>query len=168
MNLWSRLFVLVSIALLPAVAIQAYNELDLVLARQLEVQKQAIGLAKLTAAEQQQIVQGVRHVLIALSELPAIKTRDSAACNAYLSAMKDRFPAFLTFHVADVNGMTFCDSVGGKKPINVSARGYFAEAVRNAAFTVGEFSIGLALHRRVIVFALPFSGDDGRLGGLVL
>jgi len=168
MNLWSRLFVLVAVALLPAIAIQAYNELDLVQARQLEVQKQVISLAKNTAAEQQQIVQGIRQLLIALSEFPAIKARDGATCNAYLSAMKDRFPAFLTFHVADVNGMTFCDSTGGTNPINVSGRRYFFEAIRNEAFTVGEFSIGLALHRKVIVFALPFSGEDGQLGGLVL
>ena len=87
-----------AIALLPVIAVQAYNEFDLRRARQLEVQSQAISLAKLAAAEQQQIVQGIRQVLIALSELPAIKARDSKACNAYLAAMKQRFPAFITVH----------------------------------------------------------------------
>jgi hypothetical protein len=78
----SRLFLLVAVALLPAIAIQAYNEFDLRRARQVEVQNQALSLAKLAAAEQQQIVQGIRQVLIAMSELPSIKTRDSQACNA--------------------------------------------------------------------------------------
>ena len=92
MTLLSRLFVLVAVALLPAITIQAYNEFDLRRARQVEVQDQALSLAKLAAAEQQQIVQGIRQVLIALSELPAIKARDSQACNTYLAAMQPRFP----------------------------------------------------------------------------
>jgi hypothetical protein len=84
-SLLSRLFLLVAAALLPAIAIQAYNELDLRRSRQIEVGDQALGLAKLAAAEQQQMVQGIRQLLIALSELPAIKAKDSQACDAYLS-----------------------------------------------------------------------------------
>ena len=55
-----RLFVLMAVALVPAIAIQAYNELDLRRARRIEVRNQALGLARLAAAEQQQIVQGIR------------------------------------------------------------------------------------------------------------
>jgi hypothetical protein len=55
--------VLVAVALLPAIAIQMYNEFDLRRARQVEVQNQALRLAKLAAAEQEQIVQGIRQVL---------------------------------------------------------------------------------------------------------
>jgi Na+-transporting NADH:ubiquinone oxidoreductase subunit NqrB len=103
-TLLSRLFVLVTIALLPAIAIQMYNEFDLRRARQIEVQNQALSLAKLAAAEQQQIVQGIRQVLIAMSELPSIKTRGSQACDAYLAAIQQRFPAFIRFLVTDLNG----------------------------------------------------------------
>jgi hypothetical protein len=83
--LLSRLFMLVAVALLPAIAIQSYNEFELRRSRQLEVQEQALGLAKLAAAQQQQIVEGIRQVLIALSELPAIKAKAAEACSAYLS-----------------------------------------------------------------------------------
>jgi hypothetical protein len=81
-TLLSRLLVLVAVALLPAIAIQAYNEFDLRRARQIEVQNQALNLAELAAAEQQQIVQGIHQVLITLSELPSIRARDSDSCNA--------------------------------------------------------------------------------------
>jgi signal transduction histidine kinase/HAMP domain-containing protein len=167
-TLLSRLFVLVAVALLPAITIQAYNEFDLRRARQVEVQDQALSLARLAAAEQQQIVQGIRQVLIALSELPAIKARDSQACNAYLAAMQPRFPAFLTFIVTDLDGQPFCDSNSDRKPVNVAARAYFASVLKTGAFTVGEFSIGLSVPRKVIQFALPFYGDDGRIGGVII
>jgi PAS domain S-box-containing protein len=168
MTIFSRLLTLLAVALLPAIAIQTYNEVELRRTRQVEVQNQALNLAKLAAKEQQQIVQGIRQVLIALSELPAIKARDSKACNAALVGMKSRFPAFLTFLVTDRNGEPFCDTESDRRPVNVSGRAYFAEALKTGAFTVGEFTIGLSIHRRLIHFALPFYGDDGRIGGVII
>ena len=103
-SLLSRLFALVAAAMLPAIAIQAYNEIDLRRTRQVEVQDEVRGLAKLAAAEQQQIVQGVRQAMIALSELPAIKEKDVEGCNAYLSRIKQRYPEFIAFIVVDMNG----------------------------------------------------------------
>ena len=167
-TLLSHLFLLVAVSLLPAIAIEAYNEFDLRRARQVEVQEQALSLAKLAAAEQQQTVQGIRQVLIALSELPAIKAKDVKACNAFLAGMRQRFPAFLTFIVTDLNGDPFCGMNSDHKPVNVAARAYFANVLKTGAFTVGEFSIGLSVHRKVIQFALPFYGDDGRMSGVII
>ncbi len=168
MPLISRLFVLVAFALLPAVAIQTYNEFDLRRSREIEVQDQALGLAKLAAAEQQQIVQGIRQVLIALSELPAIKAKDTQACNAYLSTIKQRYPAFLAFLVADMNGRSFCRTGGGDKPVSTAGRAYFANALNSGSFTVGEFAVGRSTGRNLIQFAVPFYGDDARMGGVVM
>ena len=168
MTILSRLFLLVAVALLPAIAIQVYNELDLRRARQVEVQNQALSLAKLAAAEQQQIVQGIRQVLIAMSELPSIKTRDSQACDAYLAGMQRRFPAFITFLVADVKGWSFCDTNSVHRPISIVGRPYFASMLKTGKFSVGEYSAGLSTGRKVIQFALPFYGDDGRMGGVIV
>src|SRR5262245_64839139 len=102
-GLLSRLFVLVALAMLPAIAIQAYNEVDLRRTRELEVQDEALGLAKLAAAEQLQIIQGVRQALTALSEVPAIKARDVEGCNAYLAKIERRYPEFIVFIVTDLS-----------------------------------------------------------------
>jgi len=128
MTILSRLLALVAVALLPAISIQAYNEVNLRRARQVDVQNQALGLAKLAAEQQQQIVQGIRQVLIALSELPAIKAKDSQGCNAAMAGMRSRFPAFLTFVATDLSGQPFCDTNTDRKPVNVSGRPYFADA----------------------------------------
>jgi len=167
-TLLSRLFVLVAVALLPVIAIQMYNEFDLRRARQVEVQDHALSLAKLAAAEQQQIVQGIREVLIAMSELPTIKTKDSQACDAYLAALQQRFPAFVTFLVAELDGRSFCDTNSDHRPISIAARPYFANILKTGTFTVGEFSAGLSTGRNVLQFALPFYDDSGRMGGLIV
>jgi signal transduction histidine kinase/HAMP domain-containing protein len=168
MMILSRLLVLVLVGMLPAISIQAYNEFDLRRARQIEVQNQAINLAKLAAEEQQQIVQGMHQVLIALSELPAIRAKKGDVCNEALVGLKSRFPAFLSFQITDTSGEPFCDTNIDRKPVNVSERAYFTEAMKTGAFTVGEYSIGLSIHRKVIQFVLPFYGDDGQIGGVII
>src|SRR5258708_19068048 len=106
--------------------------------------------------------------MIGISEIPSIKTRDSQACNAYLAAMQQRFPAFVTFLVADLKGWSFCDTNSDHRPITIAARTYFANILKTGTFTVGEFSSGLSTGRNVLQFALPFYGDDGRMGGVLV
>jgi PAS domain S-box-containing protein len=163
-----RLFALVAFALLPGIAIQLYNELDLRFSRQTEVQELALGLAKLAAAEQQQIIQGIRQALIALSELPAVKAKDAQGCEAYLSRIKERYPEFINFIVVDTNGDSFCDSNSAYEPSTAAGRGYFAGVLKTGRFTVGEFAHGRATGHNVLHFALPFYGDDGHMGGVVI
>src|SRR5258706_9244656 len=133
-------------ALLPAIAIQAYNECDQRRARILEVQSQALSLAKLTAAEQLQLIQGIRQVLVALSELPAIKAKDSQACNSYLAAVKQRFPAFLTFIVTDLTGQSSCYTTNHQKLATAAGRAYFANALKSGGCPGGELEV--ARHKR--------------------
>src|SRR6202048_4958072 len=145
-----------------------YNEFDLRRTRQDEVQTQVPSLAKLAAAEQQQNVQGIRQVLIAMSELPSIKTRDSQACDAYLAAIQQRFPAFIRFLATDLNGSSFCDATSDHKPSIAAGGAYFANVLKTGEFTVGEFSIGRLTDRKAIQFSLPFYGDDGRMDGVII
>jgi len=168
-SLLFRLFLLVAIALLPVIAIEAYNEFALVRSRQVEAQDQALALAKLTAAEQQQFIQGIRQILIALSEFPGIKSKDIPACSAYLSAIKERYPAFLSFSVTDTAGTSFCDTIGpGHTHVTAAGRPYFSTALQTGAFTVGEYSVGRLSDRNAIHFAMPFYGDDLRMSGIII
>ncbi len=168
MSLLSRLFVLAAVALVPAIAIQSYNEFCIRREREVEVHEQALNVAKLAAAEQQQIVQGIREVLVAMAELPAIKEKDSQACNAYLAAIRERFPAFISFLVTDVDGWSFCSTYADNVPVPLGHRPYFASVLQTGTFTVGEFATGQASGRKLIPFALPFYRDDGRMGGVIV
>jgi hypothetical protein len=114
------------------------------------VQSQALNLAELAAAEQQQTVQGIHQALIALSELPAIKAKDAEGCNAYLAKIKQRYPGFISFIVVDINGSSFCDVTDDHKPSTAAGRTLLADVLRTGAFTVGEFAIGRQTGRNVL------------------
>jgi signal transduction histidine kinase len=164
-SLLLRLFILVAVALLPAIAIESYNQFDLHRLRQSEVPEHALSLAKLAAAQQLQIVDGIHQVLIALSELPAIKAKDSRACSKYLLATKQRYPAFHVI-VVDMNGQSFCTATGESG--NVAGRADFVNATSSGQFAVGQFSIGVLTGRKLISFALPFYDDEGRMAGAII
>ena len=63
---------------------------------------------------------------------------------------------------------SFCDTNSDHRPITIAARAYFADILKTGVFTVGEFSAGLSTGRKVIQFVLPFYGDDGRMGGVIV
>lgn len=168
-SLLSRLFLLVAIALLPVIAIQAYNEVALFRSREVETQDHALALAKLAASEQRQFIQGIRQTLIALSEFPGIKSKDVPACTAYLAAIKDRYPAFLSFFVTDTAGVTFCNTAGaGHTPVSGAGRPYIPIALQTGVFRVGGYSVGRLTGRNVIHFAMPFYGEDRHMGGVIV
>src|SRR5262249_43962939 len=52
--------------------------------------------------------------------------------------------------------------------IELRRAGLLHRRPRNHKFTVGEFAIGRVTGRNVLHFALPFYGDDGRMGGVVI
>lgn len=103
-----------------------------------------------------------------MSEVPSIKSKDKEACDAYLAVMRQRFPAFVTVLVTDLNGVSFCDTNSDHRPIDIAGRKYFATVLKTRAFSVGEFSAGLSTGRRVIQFALPFYSSGGRMGGIIV
>ncbi|WP_024518697.1 ATP-binding protein [Bradyrhizobium sp. Tv2a-2] len=165
MTLLLRLFLLVAVALLPAIAIESYNQFDLHRLQQSEVEEHALNLAKLAAAQQLEIVEAIHQVLIALSELPAIKARDSQTCSKYLLATKQRYPAF-HFIVVDMSGKSVCSTSGESG--SVAGRADFVNATRSGHFAVGQFSTGVLTGRQLIPFALPFYDDEGRMAGAII
>jgi signal transduction histidine kinase len=65
-----------------------------------------------------------------------------------------------------MTGELFCDS-SNHKPMTIAGQPYFANALKGGGFTVGEFAVGRITGRNIILFALPFYGNDARIGGVV-
>jgi signal transduction histidine kinase len=166
MSVLPRLFILVLIAVLPALAIQASNEFDLRRSREAEVRQNALRLAQFASGELDRIVDNARVLLTALSKLAALRDHDAPACNAYLSELKQSLPQYTIVGALDVDGAPFCASadIMGQ---TAADRPYFKRALATGRFTIGEYTVGRILPKPVLPFALPFAGADGRPAGIV-
>src|SRR5690242_16080524 len=88
LTLTRRLLLLVLLALLPPLAVEAYNQLELRREREREVAAAAVRQAERLAAEERRVIDGVRQVLATLVELPEVRGQDAAACDALFAAIR--------------------------------------------------------------------------------
>src|SRR5580700_8876929 len=124
----ARLFALVLVALLPALAIQAYNEIAGRETREAEVREDALRLALSAAGETERIAENARTVLAAVANLPAIRNLDASACNSYVAALRQDFPQYIGIGAIDLKGHPFCANIPIPENEDASDREFYRVA----------------------------------------
>ncbi|UUZ76423.1 hypothetical protein LP414_01280 [Polaromonas sp. P1(28)-13] len=167
-NLRSRLVMLVVMAALPLVVYVLLHALyDEKLA--LERAKSSLQWAlSLSAANQDQKVESVRQVLLALAETPSLLALSPSACNDYLARLKERFSEYSNFGLIEPNGKLRCNALSMPNGINVSDRSYFTRAMTLGQFAVGEYLKSRVTGKEEMVFALPIREPDGPITGVAI
>ncbi|MBV9150661.1 MAG: response regulator [Alphaproteobacteria bacterium] len=165
-GLLTRLFGLVVLSILPALAVQTYNEIELRQSRGAEARNEALRLAKFASGELDRIVDNGRGLLVTLANLPALRQKDAAACTAYVTALKTAFPQYRAIGAVDLTGNAFCTTAA--VPPGTNATGPNVEdALRTGEFTVGKYVIGRLVKEPVLPLILPYRGPDDRIAGVV-
>ena len=171
MSLTKRIVGLVVLALVPALAVQGYNEYALRAARAEAVRNEAMRAARSVAADLAQFGRGARHVLGILAGLPEIRGKDPRACTAYLATVVGQVPGSFFFGVVDADGRIRCNTISSPAgSYSVADRAYFQDAMRTGGFAIGEVVMGRVTHRPTIQFAQAIVDDDGdgRPDGVVI
>ena len=169
MTLAQRLSTLVALALLPALAFQAWSSLELRNEAEAAYAAQAVAESRDAQANMGRIAEGVRQLLLALSEVEAIRAEDNAGCDAYLKLVADQFANYALLAANDPDGEILCNSLGAKAgDYSNAGRAYHLRAMASGSFAVGDLVTGNMTHLRSIHFALPFRRLDGSVGGIVL
>ena len=167
-SLLARLLLIVSIAVVPALAFQAYTEGEARRARQQLVEDEALRLVRLVASEQQRIVEGAEQVLAVIGGAPAVQDDLPALCQRLLTNLLQQSPRYSSAGVIGLDGVTVCAPVPVDRSLNASDRAYFRLALQTGGFAVGEYAISRATNRPVIHMARPFKHRDGTVAGVVM
>ena len=166
-NTLTRLFVVVFLAVLPALAIQIYNETQLKQSREAEVRQDALRLAKFASGEIDRIIDNGRALAVAIANSPAVRNKDAAACADYAAALAKIFPQYLAIGAIDRDGRVFCSSRPITPGTSAADRWYFQEAIRTGKFVIGDYAIGHLVKKPIVPLNLAFLGPDGRIAGVV-
>src|ERR1700712_5164279 len=110
MSLTTRMFVLVGLAVLPALAIQAYNEFQLRASREADIRQQVVQTTQQFGEEMGELREGANQLLVALGRLPAVSQADTTACNPLFAGMKENFKNYSFLGAARANGEVYCAS----------------------------------------------------------
>ena len=163
-SLLGRLYLLVALAVLPAIAIQAYNELALRRDRDAQMRAEAQRLAEFAASELDGLLDGAKPMLLALARTPSIRDGDAAACGQLLSELGRDLTEYSGLGAIDLAGRQRCDQAeplfGGEWRATAAARA-------QAGFHVGSFTPGETAGQSFLPITLPFRDRDGRIAGVV-
>ncbi len=162
----TRLFLLVLIAVLPAIAIQAYNEYDLRKAREADIRQRVVQITTQFGEEMGELREGARQLLLALGQLPAVKRRDSAQCDELFASLKRQYESYSLLAAADAEGNVFCAS-SKLSYHSVAEQPFFKRAMTQGGLAVGNYWVDPATGEKMIHFAHRFFDEDGRTLGLV-
>ena len=109
-------FLLVAIAMAPALAILVYNAVELRREQAREVRSTVISRAERIAAEQQRVIDSVRQVLANLVELPEIRSQDVQACSRLLATIRRQYEGIEALVVSRAPTAASSASVTGPQP----------------------------------------------------
>src|SRR5260221_9137463 len=159
----SRLLVLVFVALLPSIAVQIYSQTAARWTGETQVEEKALRMTTFFGAEQDRVVEGAQQVLIALSNLESVRTKDGAACARQLTRLLPNYQSYLAFTAYALDGRPFCSSIASAA--RAEDKSFFRMAVENKRFTIGNYSSDRGVG--ILSFAHPILSDGGELLGVV-
>lgn len=167
-NLRSRLIMLVVIVAFPLVGyafLHALHEEEEAVERARSSLQGALSLA---AANQDQKVESVRQVLVALAETPELFAMSPSACEDYLAGLKERLPEYSSFGIVDPNGKLRCSPFGPPADMDLSDRSYFTRAMALGQFAVGDYQKNRVTGKEEVMFSLPIWKADGSITGVAM
>ena len=165
-GLTGRLFLLVILAVVPALVIQAWNEYDQRVAREGDIRQHVIEITRQFGEEIGVLREGARQLLLALAQLDPVKFHQPDACSALFSQLKSRFSNYSLLGAADTSGRIFCAS----RPTAFSSvrdQPFFIRAMAQPGLAVGNYWVDPATGQKMIHFAERFDGSDGAIAGVV-
>lgn len=124
-------------------------------------------LVELAAAHQEQLIEGARQMLAAMSHSPPVYEDNPEACTRYFRQLQSNYPGYANFGMLDRQGNLTCRASQGQEPVNAADRLYFRNAVGTGQFAVGEYIVGRSSGRPSLGFGMPVYHEDKSLRGVI-
>lgn len=166
-SLKARLLAVVAVALIPALAIQAYTEMDARRVRQQLIQDEALRSVHLVSSEQDRIVEGAEQALDTLAGTPAVQDNMSSLCERTLSNLVSDSPRYANAVVVGLTGRIRCAPDPAMVGVDLSDRPWFQDAIRTGGLAIGTYQVNRTSRKRTLPIGKAFRDSSGSLGGVV-
>jgi hypothetical protein len=165
-TLRQRLLLIITIALLPVVAVNLYQGVERVKRDSQDVRAQLVQSAKTTAADENNVLTAGEQILRAMGALKDVREM-SGNCDSIMADAMIGVSYFTNLSRIDSTGTLVCSAVPLSKGINISRLPIFGAVKGAKGVVVGTKSVSLATGRPVVGIELPLHNPDGSFGGSV-
>jgi PAS domain S-box-containing protein len=168
MKLGIRLLILVMVAALPIFALKVQSLLQDRAERKAAIADQALHLARLAAAQQDQFIEAARYLLAAAAQFPEVQKRDPAGCGRRMAELIGQFPTVTGLGAVAPDGVQFCSSSGTATGFSLADRPYFQQALRSKSLAISGYIIGRVSGKPQLNFAYPALNGAGEVRAVVI
>ncbi len=164
----SRLALLVVVCALPALGLSIYHGLERRTHAELSAREDLQRLAALAARQQDETIEGVRQLLLAVAGTAGFLRRERTTCQDFFKRLVNASGGlYHSMSIHDADGNLVCDAAGAQDAENARDKRHFRLAVDARRFAIGEFQVGRASGLKGISFGSPVLDSDRRLLGVV-
>ena len=167
-RLLTRLLLVMSVAMLPALGFQIYTEHEARRVRAQLVRDEALSLLRLVGGEQYRIIEAAEQVLNTVAGTPAVQDNDIERCRRLLANLVERSPRYNNAIIAGPDGRVPCASNQSDLLLDIADRPYFRAAMRTEDFVIGEYTIGRGSGLPAIHIARRVTNPDGSIAGVAV
>ncbi|MBP2302047.1 PAS domain S-box-containing protein [Azospirillum picis] len=150
---------------LPFLWFEIYSQLEFRQYREREIKDQGVRLLSLIEAEQQRIIEDIRHILVTLTEM-GVGRMDAASCLASMAHLRSQYPPFLAVSISNASGVVWCTTEPAVIGLSVADREYRQQAIQTRNFTVSQLIESRTTKRPAIAFALGYGGGSDTASGV--
>jgi signal transduction histidine kinase len=167
-SLRTRLLLLVLLAVIPALGLTLYTNLEERQLRKVQVQEQAMRLSRLVSADYERLIEAARQLLVTLAALPAVRDPNPVACKTLFAGLLERRSSYANLAVIDADGNVICSALPMTDQVYVGDRAYFQRALETRDFAIGDYQIGRVSGKAILVFGYPVLDDAGHVRAVVI
>ena len=162
-SLRTRLLLLVLLAVIPALGLTLYTNLEERQLRKALVQEHAMRLSRLVSADHERLIEDARKLLAALARLPGVREGKRAACGTLFADLLTRHSSYANLGVIGVDGNVLCSGLPMTGQVYAGDRTYFRRARETRDFAIGEYQVGRITDKATVNFGYPVLDDVGHV-----
>lgn len=166
-GLRARLFLLVALAILPALILIVFTAAEQRGAAAREAEANALRTAHVIADSQALLVENARHVLQTLAELPSVRQGATAVCESHLAPLVLDQGRYLNAGLVRPDGEILCSVRPVLRPGNLSEWGFVKQALASRSFSIGEYHWAFAANQATLHFSVPVLDTGGDIRAIL-
>lgn len=133
-----------------------------------DAQRDALTLTQSLANNYRQYIDNGHQLLILLSQLPIIQSKNAEACNTLLASLSQEYKVYSGLFVVDTStGIGFCSSNPYSGAFDNNPSDWYQEVLKKRDFVLSEYRIGPLTGRPVLTMGHPVFNEQGQLVAVV-
>lgn len=168
-GLRARLFLLVFLSVVPALALILYTDRDQRRTAEKQARENLVRLSQVLNDENKLLIEGTRQLLTVLASLPAVREHNAGACDATMKQLAKDYRQYVGLAAVEANGRWFCGAdLSAPHAVPIADHSWFQRTVQTREFTIGNYQVGRDGRRAVLPLAYPSVDEAGIIRAVVL